>query len=102
MLQAPANIALLSDAVNAWNYPTCQIDPDKASGHNSIYFARGIGSYDLYGKPRHFNGVNFAYADGHAKWCGISKSTIPSPPDWAFGYYAKARVSDADCDLGNP
>jgi len=106
MIQAPASVALLSDAVTPWNYPTCQIDPDKPSGHNSIYFAHGIkgvsGDFSLYGKARHFDGVNFAYADGHAKWCGISKSTIPSPPDWAFGYYAKARVSDVDCTLGNP
>jgi len=100
--QSPSQIALLSDAVNAWNWPTCQIDPDKSSGGNSLYFSHGINGYALYGKARHFDGMNFAYADGHAKWCGVSKSTIPSPPDWAFGYYAKARISDDDCTLGGP
>lgn len=102
MMQSPSEIALLSDAVNAWNWPTCQIDPEKPTGHNSLYFSHGINGYVLYGKARHFNGMNFAYADGHAKWCQVSGSTIPSPPDWAFGYYANARVSDDDCALGGP
>ena len=101
-LQTPSQIALLTDEIYGWNWPTCQIDPDKLTGQNSMYFSRGINGWDLYGKPRHFDGLNFAYADGHAKWCGVSKSTIPSPPDWAFGYYAKARISDDDCTLGGP
>jgi prepilin-type N-terminal cleavage/methylation domain-containing protein/prepilin-type processing-associated H-X9-DG protein len=94
-LQSPAQVALLTDAIYPWNWPTCQLDASKGGGTYSIYFARSINP-DIYGKPRHFNGVNFTYADGHAKWCPVSGSQIPSPPWYAVGYYAQARIYDDD------
>ena len=95
-LQTPSEIALLTDENYSWNYPACEVDPEKQAGHYSLYFSHGINLYSYYGKPRHFNGLNFAYADGHSKWCQVSASTQPSPPDYAFGYYAHARISDDD------
>jgi len=97
-IQSTSELALLTDELYSWNYPTCQVDPEKDTGHLSLYFSRGVNGWDFYGKPRHFNGLNFAYADGHAKWCQVSASTQPSPPDYAHGYYAHARISEADCN----
>src|SRR5579871_2715392 len=67
-LQKPAEIALLGDAIYAWNYFNCQADPEKTAGVGSYYFTRGINAngvdWSFYGKPRHFDGINFIYADG--------------------------------------
>jgi len=62
---APAEIALLGDAIFAWNFLNCQQDPDKGSNTDdqkgSYYFTRGIDDWNFYGKPRHFDGINFVY-----------------------------------------
>ncbi|MGO8673595.1 MAG: type II secretion system protein [Capsulimonadaceae bacterium] len=97
MLKSPAEIALLTDAVIPWNWPACELDPEKPAGIGSLYFAYGIDSYSFYGKVRHFNGMNFAYADGHAKYDQWVGASVPPGPQWAYGYYPHARVSDADC-----
>jgi prepilin-type N-terminal cleavage/methylation domain-containing protein len=100
-LQKPAQVALLGDAVTAWNFLNCQADPDKAKGVGTYYFTRGINGWSLYGKPRHFDGINFTYADGHSKYGKASKSPQAGLPDYLAGFYPTARESDADCTPPN-
>lgn len=100
-LQKPAQIALIGDAITAWNYLNCQPDPDKQSNpaatRGTYYWTRGIDDWAFYGKPRHFDGINFVYADGHSKWGKASKSNTPNPPNYLAGYYPTARLSDQSC-----
>lgn len=95
-LSAPAEIALLGDAVYAWNFFNCRIDPEKTNGAGTYYFTRGTLDWDYYGKPRHFDGINFAYADGHSKYAKSSAVANPSTNYWA-GYYPTAREANDDC-----
>ena len=101
-LDKPAQIALLGDAIYAWNYYNCQQDPDKGSNaanqRGSYYFTRGILDWDFYGKPRHFDGINFVYADGHAKLGKASTSMRASDPHYLAGYYPTARLDDDNCN----
>lgn len=100
-LDKPAQIALLGDAVFAWNFLNCQADPEKVNNpvesRGSFYFTRGINGWALYGKPRHFDGINFVYADGHAKYGKVSRSGRTTDPDYLVGYYPTARLADWDC-----
>jgi len=100
-LQSPSKIALITDAVSTWNYPSCQLDPDKPNGIGSMYFTRGTGIWSFIGQPRHFDGMTFAYADGHAKWCRSVPASFPNPPIWEFEYYPQAKVADDDCTSFN-
>lgn len=36
--------------------------------------------------PRHFNGLNVAYCDGHAKWIPITQFLGPMPGGWPYGH----------------
>jgi prepilin-type N-terminal cleavage/methylation domain-containing protein/prepilin-type processing-associated H-X9-DG protein len=100
-IQNPSEIAVISDAVFAWTNSNCEQDPQKAPGVGSLYFSRGIfdGVQDAseIGRPRHFDGMNFVYADGHVKWGKVSGATPTSGYPEYFGYYPTARVKDADC-----
>ncbi|HZO87569.1 MAG TPA: prepilin-type N-terminal cleavage/methylation domain-containing protein [Chthonomonadaceae bacterium] len=100
-LQEPAKIALLGDAIFAWNFLNCQPDPDKSSNapdqRGSYYFTRGILDWDFYGKPRHFDGINFVYADGHSKYGKASKASGSGLPNYLAGYYPTARLEDDNC-----
>ena len=96
-LQKPAQTALLGDAVYAWNFQNCQADSEKSAGVGSYYFTRGIQDWNFYGKPRHFEGINFAYADGHSKFGRASKAPQANPPNYLAGYYPTARLADTDC-----
>lgn len=99
-LQTPAEIALLGDAVYAWNFENCMPDPNKAGNpaatRGSFYFTRGINDWSFYGKPRHFDGINFVYADGHSK-AGKAAVAGANRPDYQAGYYPTARLADQDC-----
>jgi prepilin-type N-terminal cleavage/methylation domain-containing protein/prepilin-type processing-associated H-X9-DG protein len=104
-LASPAQIALESDAIYPWNWSSCQVDPTKGGGRGSLYYSSGElatsgpnpGDWTYLGKPRHFNGMNFVYADGHSKWCKVSPLPNPSNHPTAAGYYANARINDMDC-----
>jgi prepilin-type N-terminal cleavage/methylation domain-containing protein len=100
-LQKPAQIALLGDAITAWNFLNCQPDPDKASNpvgsRGSFYWTRGINGWAFYGKPRHFDGINFIFADGHSKFGKASQSGVAGKPDYEAGFYPSSRLSDQDC-----
>ncbi len=100
-LQQPSQIALLGDAVYAWNFFNCQKDPQKQNGVGSYYWTHGVNvngdDWSFYGKARHFEGMNFAYADGHSKWGRAAISTPAGLPNYQAGYYPTARLSDTDC-----
>jgi prepilin-type N-terminal cleavage/methylation domain-containing protein/prepilin-type processing-associated H-X9-DG protein len=96
-LDKPAEIALLGDAIFAWNFYNCEPDPAKPAGQGSVYFTRGILDWPQYGKPRHFDGINFVYADGHAKFGKPRASSNPGAPNYLAGYYPTARLSDETC-----
>jgi prepilin-type N-terminal cleavage/methylation domain-containing protein/prepilin-type processing-associated H-X9-DG protein len=36
--------------------------------------------------PRHFNGLNIVYCDGHAKWMNITQFLGPMPAGWPHGH----------------
>jgi prepilin-type N-terminal cleavage/methylation domain-containing protein/prepilin-type processing-associated H-X9-DG protein len=99
-LAAPSEIAVFADADTAWNYASCQLDPEKPAGKGSYYFTVGINGFD-YGTPRHGNGLNMAYADGHAKWEQAVGASMPPGPDWAYEYYPQGRIADTDCTSFN-
>jgi prepilin-type N-terminal cleavage/methylation domain-containing protein/prepilin-type processing-associated H-X9-DG protein len=101
-LDAPANLVLLSDAVLYWDQTICEPDPQKAAGKGSHYFVQGDPGSGLpfistLGQPLHQGGMNFVYADGHAKWGRVTAITPTSPPFVFVGYYATARALDDDC-----
>ena len=104
-LQKPAQIVLLGDAIFAWNFYNCQSDPEKTNGVGSYYFTRGVNlngdDWSQYGKPRHFDGINFTYADGHSKYGKASKSPQSGLPNYLAGYYPTAHLSDEDCTPPN-
>lgn len=107
MLDKPSEIALLADAIYAWNFYNCEPDPEKsgnAPGTNGTFFwTRGILGADgqdwsFYGKPRHFDGMNFIFADGHSKWGKETQAPQGNLPDYLWGYYPNARLADTNCN----
>jgi len=100
-LKSPSQVALLSDANWSWDYPSCEKDPEKPNGVGSMYFSHGAGGWDFNGTPRHFDGMNFTYADGHSKWCKESPANFAHPPDAYAFYYPAARISSVDCTSFN-
>lgn len=99
--QSPANIAVLTDGVFYWSQTVCEPDPDKPAGIGSRYFAQGDPHAVMFasiltwvGQPIHQGGMNFVYADGHAKWGRVT--TIASTGLF-IGYYKTGRILDDDC-----
>lgn len=101
-LEKPAEIALLGDAIFAWNFLNCEPDPQKSTNtpdqQGSYYYSRGIDDWYFYGKPRHFDGINFVYADGHSKYGKAVRSSRANPPNYIAGFYPTARLADWNCD----
>jgi len=90
-------LALLCDAVYPWNYSNCEPDPRKPEGKGSWYFTRGINGWEFFGQVRHFGGMNFVYADGHARLGKPSPSTQPHPLNYVGEYYPTAVALERDC-----
>ncbi len=112
-MATPSDIALISDDRYAWNWHTCQ--PNNSGGYAFYWDASDPSSIwagygDFKGNsnnPRHFNGQNFTYADGHSKFGVLS---TPAPQDGTtssglyYGAYRSAKVysqnySDAACTV---
>jgi prepilin-type N-terminal cleavage/methylation domain-containing protein len=98
VLDTPAEIALLSDAVYYWNWTVCEQDPAKAPGVGSYYFGQqDPSSYTSFvGQPTHHGGNNFVFGDGHARWKPVVALPAGNPEEWA-GYDPGARAMDGDC-----
>ena len=97
-----ANIVLLTDASIYWIDTVCVPDPDKPAGKGSYYFFQGDPSGKFYfmpyiGQPIHQGGMNFVYADGHAKMGRVVGVGPDSQAQGYAGYYPTARALDDDC-----
>lgn len=105
-LQKPAELAIISDDRYGWNWHTCQ--PNGNGGYafywdwsDPLSIWAGYGDFKGNSRnPRHFNGQNFAYADGHAKFGVLS---VPAPDAGQgfvnglyYGAFRSARVFDPD------
>ena len=96
-------IVLFADASVYWNSTTCEQDPDKPAGIGSYYVARGnpstpVDPIRLLGQPLHQGGINFVYADGHAKVGKVRSIPYDSKDMFSFaGYYQTGRAMDVDC-----
>ena len=77
VLNAPADIGLIGDTYTnpagwgfVWGSFGCPADLD-GNGKNEWYWcSSSIETGWYYGIPRHFEGINVVYADGHAKFSG--------------------------------
>jgi len=101
-IDEPAKIVLLTDAVLYWNDTVCVPDPDKPAGKGSYYFFQGdpSGKFPIMpyiGQPIHQGGMNFVYADGHAKLGRVVGVSAVSQAQGYAGYYPTARALDDDC-----
>jgi prepilin-type N-terminal cleavage/methylation domain-containing protein/prepilin-type processing-associated H-X9-DG protein len=92
-LQAPADIAMFADSTSIWAtfIGMAVQDPD---GTTRRYWLRSDQKTWIYGAPRHFNGINAIFADGHAKFSGPPSLVTPSDPLY-FGYYHGLRISES-------
>ena len=99
-----SKVVLLTDSALYWNVNVCEADPDKSNGKGSLYFAQGDpkSSFEvngLMGQPIHQGGMNFVYADGHAKRGMVTPiPSTPQPYPWQIvGYYPGAKGLEDDC-----
>jgi prepilin-type N-terminal cleavage/methylation domain-containing protein/prepilin-type processing-associated H-X9-DG protein len=100
-LQAPADIAMFADSTLLWG-TFIGFEVQDSDGVNRRYWLRSDQQTWIYGTPRHFNGINAIFADGHAKYSGQPSLVTPSDPLY-FGYYHGLRISDAgDWSPTNP
>jgi prepilin-type N-terminal cleavage/methylation domain-containing protein/prepilin-type processing-associated H-X9-DG protein len=90
VLNAPADIGLIADTWTnpngsggyTWGSFGCPADLD-GNGRNEWYWCSSdVTSFWYYGVPRHFNGINVVYADGHAKFSGPRSAN----PNGGAGY----------------
>jgi len=99
-VRAPADCVLLSDGHSDWgggqgvdwmgtpNSQWVRIE-DTFFGKNAILIT-GWGDH-TWGLPRHNNGANFAFNDGHVKWSKVisdavsTRDSSPSPPGYGTG-----------------
>ncbi len=81
-VQRSAEVMVFSDGYGLWNtYIGYCLNVDGA------YRAYAISSDQVdwfYGPPRHFNGANFTFTDGHAKF---AKVTLTKESSVFYGYY---------------
>ncbi|WP_324199255.1 DUF1559 domain-containing protein [Chthonomonas sp.] len=101
-LSNPSEVAFFSDDRYAWNWYTCQ--PNGTGGY-ALYWDwadplsgwAGYGDFKDHSRtPRHFNGQNFAYADGHAKFGPLSVPAPDASRGFSNGlYYGAFRTARA-------
>ncbi len=93
-VQAPAEIMFLNDSYQLWDtyIGYCLNIGD---GGSYTYALSSDQQTWYYGTPRHFNGSNFQFADGHAKYEHVSL-TKESSVFWGF-YHVKLDPSGQQC-----
>jgi prepilin-type N-terminal cleavage/methylation domain-containing protein/prepilin-type processing-associated H-X9-DG protein len=81
-IQRPAEVMSLSDGYQLWNtyIGYCL---DLGEGFKPYALSSDQVNW-FYGAPRHFNGANFSYADGHAKY---AKVTLTKESTVFWGYF---------------
>lgn len=100
-LESPAEIAMMGDSSSIWATFIGYLvqDPD---GVNRRYWLRSDQKTWIYGTPRHFDGINAIFADGHSKFSG--KPSIGDPNGTLYyGYYHGLKLSNrGDWSPDNP
>jgi prepilin-type processing-associated H-X9-DG protein len=94
LISSPADIAVIADADLLWGSFMCAVDTNNNGriDPGEQYWCRSSQPCGwVYGLPRHFEGINFVYADGHAKW-GKAGPGPAGNPCYAWGYYPSARL----------
>jgi len=88
LISSPSEVAIIADADFPWG--SYFGNPVEVNGKTELYWTLGQKGW-LYGLPRHQGGINFVYADGHAKF---GRPTIKggTNPDYLYGYYPTAKV----------
>jgi prepilin-type N-terminal cleavage/methylation domain-containing protein/prepilin-type processing-associated H-X9-DG protein len=95
LVSGASDLALIADADYLWGSFICSVD---ANGNGKIdpgekFWCQSIQPCGwVYGNPRHFGGINFVYADGHAKFGRPTPNPTKAVPCWGQGYYAAAHV----------
>jgi len=92
VLEAPADIAMMGDSDSIWGtFIGMQVaDTD---GVNRRYWLRSDQISWFYGTPRHMNGIDVIYGDGHAKFSGNPSLVTPSNSLY-YGYYHNVKISN--------
>ena len=102
-IDKPSEIVLFADSSLYWNTTTCEQDPAKPVGTGSYYVSEGNPSSPIppiswLGQPLHQGGMNFVYADGHAKSGKVTGMPYDPSDIFAYaGYYRMGRALDSDC-----
>lgn len=91
-LTAPADIVMVTDATSIWSTFNGMAVQDSDNVTRRYCLRSGQKDW-FYGFPRHFDGLNAIFADGHAKFGG--KPSIADPAgDLYYGYYHNLRISN--------
>ncbi len=89
-IQRPADLMAFSDGYELWNtyIGYCL---DLGEGYKAYALSSDQQNW-FYGPPRHFNGANFLFSDGHAKFARV---TLTKESTVFWGYY-KVLLDPAD------
>jgi prepilin-type N-terminal cleavage/methylation domain-containing protein/prepilin-type processing-associated H-X9-DG protein len=70
-----------------WRPPGCWADALATCNGGTPYYKQNDGSGNNIRRPvpRHNNGLNVIYCDGHAKWSQIDSFLGPMPAGWPYG-----------------
>ncbi|MCC6727762.1 MAG: DUF1559 domain-containing protein [Chthonomonadales bacterium] len=98
-VSTPAEIALVGDGISVWS-TFVGYGVQDADGVTRAYWLRS-GMVDwFYGSPRHFDGINAVFADGHAKFSG--KPSLTHSSDLYDGYYRNLKLSNVYWNFTDP
>jgi prepilin-type N-terminal cleavage/methylation domain-containing protein len=91
-LDAPADIAMIADSNSVWGTFIGMAVQD-SDGIVRRYWLRSDGISWIYGYPRHFDGINAIFADGHAKFSG-KPAVVDTTNSLYYGYYRALKISN--------
>ena len=106
-LQAPADIGIIADTRTyvdggwVWASFLCPADLN-GDGRNEYYWCSSDQTHDMggwfweYGYPRHFEGINVVYGDGHAKFSGRRQRNPNGGAVYNDFIYARVKVWNDD------
>ncbi len=91
VMRRPAETALLGDSAWLWGSGAYWEDRDN-DGYKEAYWCQSrLNSAYYYGRPRHMDGINVAYCDGHVKYSGEASPT-GTGNDWDYKAYFQVKL----------
>ncbi|HLV80802.1 MAG TPA: prepilin-type N-terminal cleavage/methylation domain-containing protein [Chthonomonadaceae bacterium] len=95
-LQEPSSLTMYADSDLLWG-TFIGYEVQDSDGQYRRYWLQSDPSKGwLYGIPRHFNGINGVFCDGHAKFSGPPSTVMPPDPSGVYkGFYHGLRISDS-------